>query len=454
MDFLQTPERSTNQRRAPTRESEHPMSGNVTALKQQPEKISLAQISESVVHLVSENDAFKHITIDGVDFIDWREPASAWERDVITNCLKSLIGTAKTIRLGRMFKVSSLSENYRQLKAKVLDEYVGDKDITEVNQPGLYAFFKILEGDQKAVIDAYEARIASGVLEFNDFPLHFKAEDEIIILHGDDPIGGVIDDVKFYSSFFGDGWNVEISVIHTLSGMPIEANLTIPVPAWSGTMPISELPIVPAEGELRQKLAARGRILAGIATGASYMRYKGEMTQTGWSGKTSFRADGRIMIDPRSCRRIDGDRYRNETRRTGLEFDDNNEDKVTPFEIGEDDLWRTYPFVIGFSFRTKKWGTFRVADISPVDWRNDAFDYLVMDDNEKNIIKALVATRGQGFQDIVDEKGGGTIFLLEGKPGLGKTLTAETVAEMTRQPIYAISVGELGTDPSQLEKNL
>lgn len=38
--------------------------------------------------------------------------------------------------------------------------------------------------------------------------------------------------------------------------------------------------------------------------------------------------------------------------------------------------------------------------------------------------------------------------------GVGKTLTAEAVAELLHTPLYSISVGELGTDAVMLEKQL
>ena len=44
-----------------------------------------------------------------------------------------------------------------------------------------------------------------------------------------------------------------------------------------------------------------------------------------------------------------------------------------------------------------------------------------------------------------------SIFLLHGPPGVGKTLTAEAIAELLHRPLYSITVGELGiTTVSQL----
>lgn len=44
--------------------------------------------------------------------------------------------------------------------------------------------------------------------------------------------------------------------------------------------------------------------------------------------------------------------------------------------------------------------------------------------------------------------------MLHGPPGVGKTLTAESIAEHTRRPLYTVTSGELGTKPEDLESNL
>jgi AAA+ superfamily predicted ATPase len=47
--------------------------------------------------------------------------------------------------------------------------------------------------------------------------------------------------------------------------------------------------------------------------------------------------------------------------------------------------------------------------------------------------------------DFVKNKGEGRIFLLHGPPGVGKTCTAECVAELARRPLLALTSGDIGT---------
>ena len=41
-----------------------------------------------------------------------------------------------------------------------------------------------------------------------------------------------------------------------------------------------------------------------------------------------------------------------------------------------------------------------------------------------------------------------------GPPGVGKTLTAESVAEEMKVPLYMMSAGDLGLEPRQVENKL
>jgi SpoVK/Ycf46/Vps4 family AAA+-type ATPase len=45
-------------------------------------------------------------------------------------------------------------------------------------------------------------------------------------------------------------------------------------------------------------------------------------------------------------------------------------------------------------------------------------------------------------------------MLLSGPPGVGKTLTAESVAETMKVPLYTMSSGDLGTSPGAVETSL
>jgi ATPase family associated with various cellular activities (AAA) len=132
------------------------------------------------------------------------------------------------------------------------------------------------------------------------------------------------------------------------------------------------------------------------------------------------------------------------------------------------------PFVLGFNFGSKRWGKFhflfslkmaadRIAGgigldyCRPINWSSDAFSSLVLESNKKKLIYSLVTQhmlKNKKFDDFVAGKGRGLVGLLSGRPGCGKTLTAEAISEQTRQPLYSVSAGELGTNPSDVDRQL
>lgn len=57
-------------------------------------------------------------------------------------------------------------------------------------------------------------------------------------------------------------------------------------------------------------------------------------------------------------------------------------------------------------------------------------------------------------QDLIRGKGKGIIILLHGAPGVGKTATAEAVAQRWNKPLFPITCGDLGIDAAGVEKSL
>ncbi|EHY60969.1 hypothetical protein ABEF92_004612 [Exophiala dermatitidis] len=58
------------------------------------------------------------------------------------------------------------------------------------------------------------------------------------------------------------------------------------------------------------------------------------------------------------------------------------------------------------------------------------------------------------LNDIIQGKGQNTVALYSGPPGVGKTLTAEGLAEKRKLPLYSVCAGDLGTNAEHLEENL
>jgi hypothetical protein len=131
-------------------------------------------------------------------------------------------------------------------------------------------------------------------------------------------------------------------------------------------------------------------------------------------------------------------------------------------------------YVYGFSFEKKEWCKFFVDFLSPVDWKSNALDSLILPAPQKRLLQGLVT--GHKFperaRDGIGLKGKGLVVLLHGAPGSGKTLTAgkhkylgalgqntdpdflEMTAEHTHRALLNISTGELGSWQYRIEMEL
>ncbi|KAJ6188294.1 hypothetical protein N7519_003202 [Penicillium mononematosum] len=114
------------------------------------------------------------------------------------------------------------------------------------------------------------------------------------------------------------------------------------------------------------------------------------------------------------------------------------------------------PRVTGFNLRRKKWFDLSVDRISHVEWNKDAFESLAIDSKSRDLIEALVTNHVEPeySADLIAGKGNGLILLLHGGPGTGKTLTAESVAEIAERPLYRVTCGDVGIEPEDVEKYL
>ncbi|KAI6758223.1 hypothetical protein HG530_010463 [Fusarium avenaceum] len=112
--------------------------------------------------------------------------------------------------------------------------------------------------------------------------------------------------------------------------------------------------------------------------------------------------------------------------------------------------------IVGYNLRQKKWQDLQIDLMQKVDWNKQAFRHLVIDQEIKDIIQALVTSKLQTDQttDLIQGKGNGLIILLHGGPGTGKTFTAESVAELAEKPLFRVTCGDIGTKPEEVEKYL
>jgi hypothetical protein len=306
------------------------------------------------------------------------------------------------------------------------------------------------------------ANYEKGEIEFGDVPLLLTEGTRIVMAFEGQSCGGIVKAVTMIRPIFTREYlKVDLQVIHGCStnGRPNYGLQEVGITSFSGRVPVADLPftILKDDSKLMEFLTARGKLFKTLTSGEPQHRmYTGEMYLATYYSVQTHNASGRIMVDAGTFKRTMPDRLNTDLRTIGLSLEtdrNDSEDRQKPVDIPDDRLWMTYPFVYGFSFKHKRWGRLAVGNITDIVWREDSYDKLVLEPTIKKMILSLTKS-SLGTTSIVEGKGMGRIFLLHGPPGEGKTLTAETVAESLKKPLYSVTTGELGTDPTTLEKKL
>ena len=140
------------------------------------------------------------------------------------------------------------------------------------------------------------------------------------------------------------------------------------------------------------------------------------------------------------------------------------------------------PRLLGFALKEKVWGQFLVNNLTRILPRNNEkregpfWKDLELDKESKDLLWAFMqqhkvtaslkpANKASDLNpeisgpkakalDIIEGKGQGLVILLHGPPGVGKTLTAETIAITTGRPLLTVSVSEIGITAQSAEKSL
>jgi hypothetical protein len=227
---------------------------------------------------------------------------------------------------------------------------------------------------------------------------------------------------------------------------------------------VSPLSGLPDESDIRKKLIKRGR---------TYEKLRGHHFLA-FTDKHEERTNQRMVIDARayhkhqisrfpeyaSLEEIYGLSWAQSMNRysSTLPSASSSSAKIDLSPLTNDQCLLAQPKAWGFNIEKKKWEFLDITKLHEIPWAERAFDSLVLAQDEKDLLLALVDrdqfSGGKSFDDFIGGKGQGMIMLLCGPPGVGKTLTAESVAEHLRRPLYKLGAGDLGISANVVERNL
>ncbi|KAK4154710.1 ATPase family AAA domain-containing protein 3B [Chaetomidium leptoderma] len=247
------------------------------------------------------------------------------------------------------------------------------------------------------------------------------------------------------------------------------------IPQYQGTQALDELNVLPLDllddaSEVREELLARGRKFERYV-GQNFLQYDGIAIKKTTQGYARFSVTGRVMLDAKTYLRmepnesfvlynLDYSAKLERSRKHAASFQTTfAEADGTPKldRLSDEHAVLANATVRGYSFSLKRFLEFFAEEVSEIEWNSGCFDDLVLDPAIKKTVRALVSSHMQkreSFDDIVKGKGMGLVSVLHGPPGVGKTLTAECVAEHVKRPLYMVSSGDLGTNSVDLDRNL
>ena len=314
-------------------------------------------------------------------------------------------------------------------------------------------------GDQ---IKSYEEFLAAGMVKFSYLWMMFRPGELIFERESE----------ELYFLQKGEAVETQCGPMYALTCYNIDYNgekvgkspRTITIPGYDNPRTISSLPVLPLDlcedpEAIEDRLLARAR---------RFMELRG-------IHNLQHPKKGRVMVDAKTFlqRVIPGNEDRRESQKKGIvifenckcvcavckkQMDEKPEDYDHDLrEITRDEMLLCSSTVLGFALSSHKWVQMRIDDLTDIEWSRDAIDRLVMDKRQKKVLSSLISSPvfTQGVEgDVIGWKGRGLVMLLHGQPGTGKTLTAESVCESLKRPLYIVSGGELGAEPKEVEKTL
>ncbi|KAL3459417.1 hypothetical protein BJX64DRAFT_201977 [Aspergillus heterothallicus] len=368
--------------------------------------------------------------------------------------------------------------------------------LDETTKAHVDLLYNVLDEELRNVITQKNDLIANKVITYNLLYAIFEPDEPVYSV-----LGG-----RQRAFTFQTGYHDPRNRAYIVTGKYIDfdgnefgfVDNTFSIPMYEGTTTIASLPVLPLKyhsdhATIRNELVARGALWE-EHKGYQYKQYEGIANGYYYDKEIKFNVKGRIVIDTEAYSTFNPDvaptfasktmplSYSDYPAKTCTDALQQQQQAIyghrslgrhgrTPNEpisqsltlsdtLTDEQRLITTPIVRGYALSNKKWLEFYLDGVKDIVWNSQAFDSLVLPCAHQDLKQLILAFANaqskklKTFDDVVQGKGRGIIMLLSGPPGVGKTLTAESVAEVLKVPLYVLSAGDLGTNPRELEDKL
>lgn len=353
------------------------------------------------------------------------------------------------------------------MSRKEFTKYLEKPDLDEKTKEHLKLLHDILNYEIGDNIRTFQDYVQNGVVCFKDLWMIFQPGNVVVAAHLGPLSAFEMVETEYMQNNCGKFLEVRCDCVDYGGKEFGRYQEHISIPEFIGTKKITGLKVYPLhfheeKEALAAKLIKRGEVFEQLA-GHHYKQYQGKAITWNREGQeVECQINGRIVVDIDSFNRFSPwrVRYLNDWNANDMERFSKHKERMGL----TDDKFVLPPYyqmlcrsrTRGYSLKYKKWVDFFVEQISDVQWNTNAFDRLVLPPDQKELILSFSESQlaGSTFDDVISGKGKGIICLLSGPPGVGKTLTAEAVAENLRVPLHMLSSGDLGSDPWEVEREL
>ncbi|CAH6419836.1 AAA family ATPase [uncultured virus] len=289
------------------------------------------------------------------------------------------------------------------------------------------------------IFEKMDETIADGVIPVTALGYYLKIGTKVV-LHGKEiKQGAYIQNVN--------GATVSCTTLsQNRHGKFVEYKIDVPLSEQSYTQeelhkqiqPISE------DDQVYKDLTERGAAIVACKGKVQYLNYTGP-TFSEPNVISSYQKDIRVMLD---LKNNIPDSYNERLAKIGS----NNKELDT---VSKNQLFSVLGVVPVYYIERGGYISVAFDALKPIQFNEKYYQELVLDDKYKKFLSLVTSNHYKSKQvDVIKGKGNGLLFVLSGPPGVGKTMTAEALAEKNHVPLMIISFGGLGTTPDNVEQAL